>query len=159
MVVLSKPSKPIFYCRFVDEIYSRWKLGDNVIFDRLKNYHPNIKLTIKVNPSKFLDTKLGNINDVCKFNIYRKNTKLPSILDKAFGEFFTFQHNFSSPQVKRNQIIITRKYEYELPHEMLSDLRLRILGNQEISRKSLKCLDLIASTQPSNQKPNFDVFE
>ena len=28
------PSKPIFYCRFVDEIYSRQKLGDNVLFDQ-----------------------------------------------------------------------------------------------------------------------------
>ena len=27
------PSKPIFYCRFVDDIYSRQKLGDNVLFD------------------------------------------------------------------------------------------------------------------------------
>ena len=25
-----------------------------------------------------------------------------TILDKTFGDFFTFQHNFSSPQVKRN---------------------------------------------------------
>ena len=29
------PSKPIFYCRFVNDIYSRQKLGDNVLFDRL----------------------------------------------------------------------------------------------------------------------------
>ena len=28
------PSKPIFYSRFVDDIYSRRKLGDNVLFDR-----------------------------------------------------------------------------------------------------------------------------
>ena len=27
------PSKPIFYRRFVDDIYSRRKLGDNVLFD------------------------------------------------------------------------------------------------------------------------------
>ena len=27
------PSKPIFYRRFVDGIYGRWKLGDNVLFD------------------------------------------------------------------------------------------------------------------------------
>ena len=27
------PSKLIFYHRFVDGIYSRWKLGDNVLFD------------------------------------------------------------------------------------------------------------------------------
>ena len=56
------PSKPIFYRRFVDDIYSRQKLGDNVLFDRLNNYHRNIKLTIEVNPSKFLDIKLTYIN-------------------------------------------------------------------------------------------------
>ena len=72
------PSKHIFYRRFVDDIYSRRKLGDNVLFDRLNGYHPNLKLTIEVNPSKFLDTKLTNINGTYKFNVYRKNTKLPS---------------------------------------------------------------------------------
>ena len=29
-------SKPIFYHTFVDDIYSRHKLGDNVLFDRFK---------------------------------------------------------------------------------------------------------------------------
>ena len=72
------PSKPIFYCRFADNIYSRQKLGDNVLFDQLKNYHPNIKFTLEVNPSKFLDTKLTNVNGGYKFNVYRKNTKPPS---------------------------------------------------------------------------------
>ena len=72
------PSKPIFYCRFVDDIYSRQELGGNVLFDRLRGYHPNIKLTIEVNPNKFLDTKLTNINDTYKFNVYRKNIKLLS---------------------------------------------------------------------------------
>ena len=71
------PSKPTFYHIFLDDIYSRRKLGDNVLFDLLNNYHPNIKLTIEVNPSKFLDTKLFNINGPYKFNVYRKNTKLP----------------------------------------------------------------------------------
>ena len=41
------PSKPIFYHRFLDDIYSRQTLGDNVLFDQLNNYHPNIKLTIE----------------------------------------------------------------------------------------------------------------
>ena len=72
------PSKPVFYCRFGDNIYCRWKLGNNVLFELLNNYHPNIKLTIEVNPSKFLDTKLTNINGAYKFNVYWKNTKLPS---------------------------------------------------------------------------------
>ena len=35
------PSKPIFCYRFVDDIYRSWKLGDNVLFDRLNNYHLN----------------------------------------------------------------------------------------------------------------------
>ena len=30
------PSESIFYHRFVDDIYSRRKLGDNVLLDRLK---------------------------------------------------------------------------------------------------------------------------
>ena len=45
------------------------------LFDQLNSY-PNSKLT--VNPSKFLDTKLTNISGTYKFNVYQKNTKLPS---------------------------------------------------------------------------------
>ena len=28
------PSKPIFHCRFVDDIYSKRELGDKVLFER-----------------------------------------------------------------------------------------------------------------------------
>ena len=56
-----KPSKPICYHRFVDDIYNRWKSGDNVLFNRWNKYHPSNKLTIEVNPSKFLDSKLTKI--------------------------------------------------------------------------------------------------
>ena len=72
------PSKPIFYRRFVDDIYSRRKLGDNVLFDRLNSYHPNIRLTLEVSPSTFLDTKFTNINGTYKFNVYQKKIKLLS---------------------------------------------------------------------------------
>ena len=44
------------------EIYSKRKIGYNVLFNRLNNYHPNMKLTIELNPSKFLDTKLTSIS-------------------------------------------------------------------------------------------------
>ena len=44
------------------EIYSKKKIGYNVLFNRLNNNHPNIKLTIELNPSKFLDTKLTSIS-------------------------------------------------------------------------------------------------
>ena len=71
----------IFYQRFLDDIYSRWKLGDNVLFDRLNNYHRNIKLTKEVNPSTFLDTKLTNISGAYKFNVYWKKHKTTFTVD------------------------------------------------------------------------------
>ena len=66
------PSKSIFYHRFADDIYSRQKLGGNALFDQLNSYHSNITLSIEVNPSKFLDTKLTNNNGTYKFNIIGK---------------------------------------------------------------------------------------
>ena len=64
-VVIS--SKPILYCRFVDDIYNRRKIGDNSLFHQLNSYHPNIKLNKEVNPDTFLDTELTNINGIYKF--------------------------------------------------------------------------------------------
>ena len=43
---------------FVDDIYSKRKIGGDVLFKELNNYHPNIKFTIELDPSKFLYTKL-----------------------------------------------------------------------------------------------------
>ena len=62
-------SKPIFYRRFLDDMYSRRKLGDKIFFDKLNRDHPNIKLTIEVNASTFLDTKLTNIHGNYNFKI------------------------------------------------------------------------------------------
>ena len=42
---------------------------------------------------------------------------------------------FLSPQVKRDAIITYKHGIYELPHELRNDLRLRILGNYEVSGK------------------------
>ena len=51
-----------------------------------------------------------------------------------------FYQIFLSPQVKQWAVITYKHGIYELPHEMLDDLRLRILRNKEISGK---CLDPI----------------
>ena len=54
-----KPMNPSFYKRFVDDIDSiRNKFQQDVLFEVLNNFHPNIKLTIEVNNEKFLDTKI-----------------------------------------------------------------------------------------------------
>ena len=53
------PQKPLFYCRYIDHIYNRRKTFKNdELFEKLNNYHPKIKLTIEVSPTKTLDTSL-----------------------------------------------------------------------------------------------------
>ena len=44
-----------------------------------------------------------------------------------------FYQIFLSPQVKRCAIITYKHGIYKMPHELLNDLRLRILANSEIS--------------------------
>ena len=52
-----KPLKPKLYKRYVNSIYSKViKNQPDRLFEKLNSYHPNIKLTTEVNPSKFLDT-------------------------------------------------------------------------------------------------------
>ena len=54
-----KPMNPPFYKRFVDEIHrKRNKSQQDALFEALNNFHLNLKLTIEVNPVKFLDTKI-----------------------------------------------------------------------------------------------------
>ena len=55
-------------------------------------------------------------------------------------DILMFYQIFFLPQVKQDTIIT---YEYglcELPHELLNDLRLRILGNWELSGKFLNLI-------------------
>ena len=47
-----------------------------------------------------------------------------------------FHQIFFSPQVKQCAIITYKHGIYDLPHELPNDLRLRTLGNWEISGKS-----------------------
>ena len=71
------PLKPTFYKRFVDDIYNKRKKGIHNLYERLNNYHPNIKLTIEVNPNKFLDTEIIDNKGAIETKVYRKTTKLP----------------------------------------------------------------------------------
>ena len=57
---------------------------------------------------------------------YSENkSKLPeaTILNKQSVDFFTFQHNFMSPQVEQNLIIINKNSVYEMPDELLDNLK------------------------------------
>ena len=50
------PLKLKFYRRFYRR---RNKNEPDELFSKMNSYHPNIKLTIEINPSKFLDTKIA----------------------------------------------------------------------------------------------------
>ena len=52
-----------------------------------------------------------------------------------------FHQIFLLSQVKRRAIITYKRGIYELPHELLNNLRLRILGNEEISGKCLNFIE------------------
>ena len=69
--------KPIFYKKFLDDIYNRRKKGiHDALYERLNNYHPSIKLTIEINPNKFLDTEIIENEGAIETKVYRKTTLL-----------------------------------------------------------------------------------
>ena len=74
-----KPLRPKLYKRYVDDVYSkRIKNQPDKLFEKLNNYHPNIKLTIEVNPSKFLDTEILIKNGIIETSVAVKESKIPS---------------------------------------------------------------------------------
>ena len=54
----------------------------------------------------------------------------------VFANFTKSNYSFHSPQVQRNLMSKTKKFVYYLSHASPNDLRLGILGSQEILRKS-----------------------
>ena len=71
------PHKPIFYKRYVDDIINRRKKHEeDLLFKKLNDYHPKIKLTIEINPPKFLDTEITILNNEVVTSVHRKESKL-----------------------------------------------------------------------------------
>ena len=48
-----------------------------MLYDVLNNYHSKIKLIIKTNPQRFLNTEITYINDTIETRVHRKKTKIP----------------------------------------------------------------------------------
>ena len=79
------PAKPIFYKRYVDDTYIRRKKNVNdELFQNLNCYHKNIKLTLKENPRKFLDTKIIRKNNTISTQVFTKLTKFPVYWSSKF---------------------------------------------------------------------------
>ena len=74
-----RPFNPIFYRRYVDDIYNRRKINKkDDLYESLNKYHKNIKVTVGKSPSKFLDTRLLINNGTYETQVYRKETKIPT---------------------------------------------------------------------------------
>ena len=72
------PVKPKFYQRYVDNRANRRKKNvEDILFKKLIKYDQNIKFTMEISLTKFLDTKLNCVNGIYKTTEHRKTTKLP----------------------------------------------------------------------------------
>ena len=71
--------QPKFYKCYVDDMINHRKKNQvDILFNDLNNYHQNIKLTLELNPKRFLKTNLEFQNGILLTSIHRKETKLPT---------------------------------------------------------------------------------
>ena len=62
---------------YITDIYNRRRKDEfDEVIHALRDYHENIKLTIKLSPSKFLDTQLINVEGKYITNVHRKESKI-----------------------------------------------------------------------------------
>ena len=72
------PSKPLLYKCYVDDTYVRRKKNEtDKLYNALNLYHQSIKLTLELNPTKFLDTEIIQSNSKITTQVYNKMKKLP----------------------------------------------------------------------------------
>ena len=70
------PSKPHSYKHYVDATYVRRKKNEtDGLYNALKSYHQNIKLTLELNLTKFLDTEIIRSNGKITTQVYNKTGK------------------------------------------------------------------------------------
>ena len=74
-----EPSHPLFYKRYVDDIFVRRSRNiPDMLYNSINDHHKNIKLTLELHPDKFLDTKLCLLPDgTYHKTVHHKTTKLP----------------------------------------------------------------------------------
>ena len=72
------PAKPIFYKRYVNDMYvQRKKNYVDKLFEELNTHNENVKLTLEVNLTNFLDTEFIRENGEITMQVFSKSTNLP----------------------------------------------------------------------------------
>ena len=123
-------TKPVFYRRYVDDIYNRSeKNTEDKLYHSLNNYHKNIKLTTEVSPTKFLDTHLYNQNGTYITHVHRKETKTPthcsSCIPKRYNSITTDLHRakrIATDFNKEVKIIIKKFIKADYPKAFINNV-------------------------------------
>ena len=83
------PHKPIFYKRCVDDIINhRKKHEEDLLFKKRKNCHPEIKLTIEINPPKSLDNEIIISKNEVVTSVNRAESKLSVPLESKVPKHY-----------------------------------------------------------------------
>ena len=68
---------PKLHKRYVDDTFAKSKKNKpDDLYNALNNYHPNINLTVEVNPKRFLDTEIISNGNCFETKVFHKDTKL-----------------------------------------------------------------------------------
>ena len=71
-------SKSFFYKRYVDDTYfRRKKIEIDELYNALNSYNQNIKLTLELDPIRFLDKEIIRSNGKITTQVYNKTKKFP----------------------------------------------------------------------------------
>ena len=124
-----KQVKPKLYKRYVDDICSKWiKNQPDKIFEKLNNYHPNTKLIIEVNSSKFLDAEIMIKNGIIETSVVVKESKISnhwsSAVPKKYKQNPTLgdlhkPHNMSSNFELEKQRIRKKYLSVNFPYNFI----------------------------------------
>ena len=102
------PHNPFYYKRYVDDIINRRKKHEgDFLFKKLNNYHPKTKLTIEINPPKFLNTEIIILNNEIVTSVHKKESKLPVLGNLKFLSNFTMLKRY--PQISEKKLKILKK--------------------------------------------------
>ena len=98
--------QPKFYKRYVGDISNRRKKNQvDLLFNDLNNYDQNVKLTLELNPKRFLDTDLEFQNGILITSVHGKETKLPTPWNSKIPK--KYKHNVIIGDLHRSKRIST----------------------------------------------------
>ena len=124
-----KPLKAKLDKCYVADIYSKWIRNQPCkLFKKLNNSHLNLKLTMQVNPSKFLDTEIMIKNGIIETSVLVEESKIPNHWSSAVLKKYKRNailgdlhraHNISSNFELEKQLIKKKYLSVNFPYNFI----------------------------------------